>query len=97
MPRRGELKPVDADEYRIRSNAKYYTVVGFTPGRGRKIYQTFEKLVFAKAYCAELLRDKTLRLRATMIYAVDEYERNALVGTMGLDEVWKDVEVKRYA
>lgn len=96
MPRRGELKPVDAEEHRIRSNAKYYTVVGFTPGRGHKIYQTFEKLVFAKAYCAELLRNKTLCLRATMIYAVDKYDSNALVGTMGLDEIWKEAKVQRY-
>ena len=97
MARRGDLKPVDADEYRIRSNAKYYTVVGFRPGLGRKLYQRFDNLVWAKAYCKELLREKELRLRAIMIYAVDEYDRNALVGTMNLDEIWKDVEVKRYA
>jgi hypothetical protein len=97
MAKRGELKPVDKDEERIRSNAKYYTVVGFKPGEGRKLYQTFDNLVWAKAYCKELLRNGSLRLRATMIYAVDEYDRNALVGTMNLDEVWKDVEVKRYA
>lgn len=97
MPRKGDLKPVDEDENRIRSNAKYYTVVGFRPGQGRKLYQTFEDLIYAKAYCGELLNDATLRLRATMIYAVDEHDRNALVGTMGLDEVWKDVEEKRYA
>ena len=53
--------------------------------------------MWAKEYCKELLRDGSLRLRATMIYAVDEYDRNALVGTMNLDEIWKDVEVKRYA
>lgn len=97
MARRGDLKPVDADEYRIRSNAKYYTVVGFRPGEGRKLFQTFENLLWAKEYCKELLRDGSLRLRTTMIYAVDEYDRNALVGTMNLDEIWKDVEVKRYA
>mgnify|MGYP005994244665 CR=1 FL=1 len=97
MAKRGELKPVDADEFRIRSNAKYYTVVGFRPGLGRKLYQRFDNLVWAKAYCKELLREKELRLRAIMIYAVDEYDRNALVGTMNLDEIWKDVEVKRYA
>ena len=94
--KRGELKPVDADENRIRSNAKYYTVVGFTPGMGRKLYQTFDNLVFAKAYCAELLRNTGLRLRAAMIYAVDEYDRNALVGTMSQDGKWKDVVEKRY-
>lgn len=97
MAKRGELKPVDEEEHRIRSNAKYYTVVGFRPGQGRKLYQTFDTLVFAKAYCAELLKDPILRLRATMIYAVDEYDRNALVGTMGQDNVWKDAEEKRYA
>ena len=97
MAKRGEMKPVDADEHRIRVNAKYYTVVGFRPGLGRKLYQRFDNLVWAKAYCKELLREKELRLRAIMIYAVDEYDRNALVGTMNLDEIWKDVEVKRYA
>lgn len=96
MSRKGNLKPVDEDENRIRSNAKYYTVVGFRPGQGRKLYQTFDNLIFAKLYCKELLRETGLRLRATMIYAVDEYDRNALVGTMGLNEVWKDVEEKRY-
>lgn len=96
MARRGELKPTDAEENRIRSNAKYYTVVGFRPGQGRKLYQRFDNLVWAKAYCKELLRNGSLRLRAAMIYAVDEYDCNALVGTMGLDEVWKDVEEKRY-
>ena len=94
---KGKLKPVDQDEENIRSNAKYYTVVGFKPGLGRKLYQRFDNLVWAKEYCKELLRDGSLRLRATMIYAVDEYDRNALVGTMNLDEIWKDVEVKRYA
>ena len=97
MARRGELKPVDEDENRIRSNAKYYTVVGFKPGEGRKLYQTFDNLIWAKAYCGELLNNASLRLRATMIYAVDEHDRNALVGTMGLDKVWKDIEEKRYA
>ena len=97
MPRKGDLKPTEEDEERIRSNAKYYTVVGFRPGSGRKLYQRFDNIVWAKAYCKELLREKELRLRAVMIYAVDEYDRNALVGTMGLDEIWKDVEVKRYA
>lgn len=96
MPRKGNLKPVDEDENRIRSNAKYYTVVGFRPGQGRKLYQTFDNLIFAKSYCKELLKDNYLRLRATMIYAVDEHDRNALVGTMGMDKVWKDVEEKRY-
>jgi len=96
MARQGELKPVDAEENRIRSNAKYYTVVGFKPGEGRKLYQTFNNLVWAKAYCKELLRNGSLRLRAAMIYAVDEHDRNALVGTMGLDEIWKNVEEKRY-
>ena len=94
---KGKLKPVDQDEENIRSNAKYYTVVGFKPGLGRKLYQRFDNLVWAKEYCKELLRDGSLRLRATMIYAVDQYDRNALVGTMNLDEIWKDVEVKRYA
>jgi len=97
MSKRGELKPVDADEENIRNNAKYYTVVGFHPGQGRKLYQTFDNLVWAKAYCKELIHNKSLRLRAVMIYAVDEYDRNALVGTMNLDELWKDVEIKRYA
>ena len=97
MPKRGQLKPVDAEEERIRSTAMYYTVVGFTPGMGRKIYQKFDNFVFAKAYCVELLRDTTVRVRAVMVYAVDEYESNALMGTMNLDEIWKDAEVKRYA
>lgn len=97
MAKRGELKPVDADEKRIRDNAQYYTVVGFRPGSGRKIYHTCNDVTWAKAYCVELLRETSLRLRAAMVYAVDEYERNALVGTMNLDEVWKPAMEKRYA
>jgi hypothetical protein len=48
---KGKLKPVDQDEENIRRNAKYYTVVGFRPGLGRKLYQRFDNLVWAKEYC----------------------------------------------
>lgn len=96
VAKRGELKPVDAWEENIRQNALYYRVVGFRPGHS-KTYQTFENLIWAKAYAAELMsKPDTYRLRAAMVYAVGEYEHATLVGSYGINKEWKPVIPKRW-
>ena len=92
----GDLKPVDEWEENIRKNAKYYTVIGFTPGKGNRHFQSFEDITWAKAYAIELMKDTSTRIRAAMVYAVNEYDNHALVGTCNADLKWKQVEPKRY-
>lgn len=95
-PKRGDLKPMDAYEESIRKNAVCYNVVGFIPGSSHKSYQTFDNLIWAKAYAQELMKNTTLRLRTAMIYAIDEYQHHALVGTMDRELKWKEVVPARY-
>jgi hypothetical protein len=96
VAKRGELKPADAWEENIRQNPLYYRVVGFSPGKG-KTYQTFDNLVWAKAYAAELMREAEFyRLRTAMVYAVGEYEHATLVGSYGINKEWKPVIPKRW-
>lgn len=94
--KRGDLKPVDEWEERIRNNAKYYSVVGFVPGTGNRAYQAFDTLNLAKAYAKELIKDSTIRVRSAMVYAVGQFDNFALVGSYNTDGVWKEVIPKRY-
>jgi hypothetical protein len=95
--KRGDLKPVDEWEENIRNNAKYYNVVGFIPGKGGRTFQSFENLLWAKAYASELVKDKTVRIRSAMIYAIGpEYDHFALVGSYDTQGNWKEVIPKRW-
>mgnify|MGYP000936078766 CR=1 FL=1 len=96
MAKRGDLKPVDEWEESIRNDPNYYSVVGFIPGTGNRNYQTFEDIRYAKAYAAELIKDKALRIRSAMVYAVGKFDNFALVGTYNADGEWKQVIPKRY-
>ncbi len=96
VAKRGDLKPVDEWEENIRNNAKYFRVIGWRPGGRNQDYPNFDDLAWAKAYASELMKDKILRLRTAMVYAVGEYENFTLVGSIGNDGVWKPVIPKRY-
>lgn len=95
MAKKGELKPVDLDEQRIRDNPDFYNVVFFQPGSSTRVYQSFEKLDMALKYSEVTLQEPN-RIRSAMIYAIDEYQNHALVGTMGRDLKWKPVVPKTY-
>lgn len=96
MAKRGELKPMDAFEEGIRENAVAYNVVMFQPGVSSRVYQSFEKLEHAIAYGKVTLQEPN-RIRSAMIYAIDEHNHHALVGTINRHNgVYKEVEIKRY-
>ena len=96
VAKRGDLKPVDEWEESIRNNAKHYTVVGFQPGKGNRHFQTFDSVIWAKAYAQELMKNKTLRLRTAMVYAVGQYDNFALVGSVDTNLNYKEVIPKRW-
>lgn len=96
MPRKGEMGDMDKHEQSIRDNANEYVVAGFTPGSSVRSYMRFGDLRYAIEYGKQLLKDE-VRLRSIMVYALDEYEHHALVGTMRRDDmVWKEVKPKIY-
>lgn len=95
MAKKGELKPVDAAEQTIRDNAIRYNVVMYQPSSSLRDRMSFEKLDVAKKY-AEVVLKEANRIRSVMIYAVNEYENHAMVGSMGRDLVWKEVIPARY-
>lgn len=96
MPKRGELKPMDEFEESIRNNAVFYNVVMFQPGVSTRIYQSFEILEHAIAY-GKVVLSETNRIRSAMIYAIDQDNHHALVGTINRSNLeFKKVEVKRY-
>jgi len=96
MARRGELKPMDEFEETIRERAVAYNVVMFQPGVSSRVYQSFSNLEHAVAYGKVTLSEPN-RIRSAMIYAIDENNHHALVGTINRhDGVFKKVEPKRY-
>lgn len=96
MAKRGELKPMDAWEHTIRSNAVAYNVVMFQPGKSSRVYQSFDNLTMAVEYGKVVLQEPN-RIRSAMIYAIDESDHHALVGTIGRHNLeFKEVEVKTW-
>jgi hypothetical protein len=95
MPKKGDLKPMDEFEETIRANAVAYNVVCFQPGASSRVYQSFECFDTAVEYSKVVLSEAN-RIRSSMIYAIDENNHHALVGTMARDLKYKAVEVKRY-
>jgi hypothetical protein len=96
MAKRGELKPMDAWEHTIRNNAVAYNVVMFQPGKSSRVYQSFDNLEMAVAYSKITLQEPN-RIRSAMIYAIDEGEHHALVGTMGRHDLqFKEVEAQTW-
>jgi hypothetical protein len=96
MAKRGELKPMDAWEQDIRKNAVTYSVVMFQPGVSTRVYQTFDNLEMAKKY-GEVVLSEPNRIRAAMIYAINEGGHHALVGTINKHDMkYKEVEPKTW-
>lgn len=95
MARKGQLKDVDVHEQNIRDNAVSYNVVAFTPRSSSRVYMSFEDLKYAIAYAKQLVSDE-VRIRSAMVYAIDEYESHALVGTVNRDMVFKQVIPQTY-
>lgn len=86
MAKRGELKPMDAWEETIRENAVGYNVVMFQPGKSSRVYQSFDNLKMAVEYSRVVLEEPN-RIRSAMVYAIDETNHHALVGTMRREDL----------
>ena len=96
MAKRGDLKPMDEWEERIRSQAVAYNVVMFQPGQSSRVYQSFDNLPMAIEYSKIVLKEPN-RIRSAMIYAIDETNHHALVGTVNRHDCeYKQVEPSRY-
>lgn len=95
MPKRGELRPMDEFEETIRASAVAYNIVCFQPGTSSRVRQSEPTLEAAKAAAITIIQEDA-KVRSTMIYAIDEAEHHALVGTISRDGVWKPVVAKRY-
>ena len=94
--KRGEPKGMDAWEEGIRQNAVAYNVVMFQPRASSRVYQSFEQLEPAVEYSKVVLQEPN-RIRSAMIYAIDENNHHALVGTVNRHDLkWKEVEVKTW-
>lgn len=95
MPRKGQMGDMDNHEQSIRDNASEYVVTGFKPGSSVRSYMRFADLRFAIEYGKQLLKDE-IRLRSIMVYALDDHEHHALVGTIRRDGAWQEVVPKVY-
>ena len=95
MPKKGQLKPIDADEQKIRDNPVQYNVVFFQPGSSARVYMSFDQFDHAIKYCEVTLKEPN-RIRTGMIYAVNQYGNHAMVGSMDRSLKWKEVVPARY-
>lgn len=96
MPRKGEMSDVDKFEQAIIANAEKFVVTSFRPGSSARTHMAFEELNYAVEYGRQVLKDET-RVRAVMVYALDEDDHHALVGTINRhDMLWKEVKPKIY-
>lgn len=83
MPRKGEMSDQDAADEVIRNNADHYNVVVYIPQRNSRVCHSTPDLEDAIVYAESVYDDKQYarRPRASMVYAVDAYDRFALMGT----------------
>lgn len=95
MSRKGQLKDMDRYEQSIRDNAVSYSVVCFQPGTSARTYASFTDLDYSIQYGKEILKEPN-RIRSVMIYALDEYEHHALVGTIDRSLKYKEVVPKTH-
>ena len=95
MAKRGELKPMDAFEEDVRQNAVHYNITLFIPGSSTRLKESKPTLDEAIAESKVLLQDNA-RARSAMVYAVNEDERFAMVGSVDRSGKWKPVVAKRY-
>jgi hypothetical protein len=95
MSKVGDLKPVDEREQNIRDNAKHYNVVMFTPASSTRERKQFDNLVDAKEYSNMILQEPN-KIRTAMIYAANEYDNQAMVGSIDRQLEWKEVIPARY-
>jgi len=86
--------PQDVFEKNIIDNPSYYNVVLFEPLKNSRVGMSFDNLPMAVEYGKVVLNEPN-RVRAAMIYAIDENNHHALVGTINrFDKTYKEVELR---
>lgn len=98
MPKKGQMSDQDAADEVVRQNAVYYNVVLHVPQRNSRVHYSSESLDEAVEFAETVFDDENLpRVRAAMVYAVDENDHFALMGTTNrFNPVFKPVVVKIY-
>ena len=87
------MRDADTWEQSIVDNPSSYSVVAFTPQRGSRAMPEIPTFEEAYSYATEVL-DLDKRVRSCMIYAVNEYNNHAMVGSLHRQSGWKEVERK---
>lgn len=78
-----KMSDVDEWEQTIIDNAVSYSVVAFTPQRGSQAMPEIPSFDIAYETAKNTL-EKDGRVRACMIYAVNEYNNHAMVGSLNV-------------
>jgi len=98
MPRKGQMSDQDAADEVVRKNAVYYNVVLHVPQKNSRVYYSNENFEEVVNFAETVYDDQHLpRVRAAMVYAVDENDHFALMGTTNrFDRKFKPNKVKIY-
>lgn len=98
MPKKGQMSDQDAADEVVRNNAAYYNVVLHVPQTNSRVKFTDTDLESAIDFAEGVYDDPNQPgVRAAMVYAVDENDHFALVGTTNrFKREYKPVVVKIY-
>jgi len=98
MPRKGEMSDQDAADEIVRNNADHYNVVLHIPQKNSRVQYTSEELDAAIRFAEGVYDDSNQKgVRCAMVYAVDENDHFALMGTTNrFKRKYKPVKVKIY-
>ena len=94
-PRKGDLKPSDANDLHIINNADYFVVNLIQFGTFTRVRAEFKSIEECKQYSIEEL-NKNKNFRVAMTYAVNEYGRSTLVCSVRDGEDFKYPKLNTY-
>lgn len=94
--RKGQMSDQDAADEAVRARATHYNVVLYVPQKNSRVYFTDTELTAAIEFAESVYEDPELpQARAAMVYAVDENDHFAMMGsTNRFDQKFKPVVIK---
>lgn len=82
MTRKVKMSDQDAADEIVRENAEYYNVVLHMAQQDSRVHYSSRHLEEAVSFAESVYNDENMgKVRAAMVYAVDEHRHFALVGT----------------
>jgi len=88
------ISEMDVFEQGIRNNPHHYNVVLFQPVTNSRIGKSFDTISEAIEYGTSVVSDDS-KIRAAMVYAIDENNHHALCGTVNrFNKTYKEVEAR---